>query len=238
MARLVDPGNPVQDAVVALAQALADPVRLTTLQVLATEGPRTAIQLAGALGVPPPRLGNHLAKLRAGGLVTVEHAGRHAVYQVAREDLSGVLAALAHYAGNDTIAPAQRPASTVDIAHTCYDHTASLLGVRIFALLVDRRALRPSDGSSPELQLGPEPTAFLELGVDPAAVAPGRRRLATACLDRTNRVPHLGGMLGHRVLEALLTAGLVRRRGDGRELQVTELGVRRLPAVVPGFTAV
>ncbi|HEY0542953.1 MAG TPA: hypothetical protein VGD53_31645 [Actinoallomurus sp.] len=30
----------------------------------------------------------------------------------------------------------------------------------------------------------------------------GRRKLATACLDRTQRLPHLGGALGRSVLDA------------------------------------
>jgi DNA-binding transcriptional ArsR family regulator len=54
-------------------------VRLTALQLLAAEGPHTMSQLAKALGVSASRLGNHLARLRAAGLVTVEHTGRHGV---------------------------------------------------------------------------------------------------------------------------------------------------------------
>ena len=36
----------------------------------------------------------------------------------------------------------------MDIAHTCYGHTAGRLGVAVFAMLVDRGALRPPDGSA------------------------------------------------------------------------------------------
>ncbi|SFW86094.1 ArsR/SmtB family transcription factor [Amycolatopsis australiensis] len=237
MGGLVDPGNAVQGAIVALTRELADPVRLTALQVLAAEGPHTMVQLADALGVTAPRLGNHLARLRAAGLVTVEHAGRHAVYRVGRDDLLPVLTALARYGGNDAITPPRAPESTVDIAHTCYDHTAGRLGVAVFAMLVDRGALRPPDGSAPDLTLGDDLTAFHDLGVDPAEVHPARRRLATACLDRTNRIPHLGGVLGHEVLAALLAADWVRRGPRDRELRITPRGRDRLGGLLPGFEA-
>jgi DNA-binding transcriptional ArsR family regulator len=228
---MVEPGNPVQGAIVGLTRELSDPVRLTALQLLAAEGPHTMVQLADALGVSAPRLGNHLARLRAAGLVTVEHAGRHALYRVGRDDLLPVLTALAHYGGNDSFAPPRPAESTVDIAHTCYDHTAGRLGVTVFAMLVDRGALRAPDGSAADLTLGGDVSAFHDLGVDPLTVDPGRRRLATACLDRTNRVPHLGGVLGHEVLAAFLAAGLVRRGGGDRELTITPSGSRRFDAL-------
>jgi DNA-binding transcriptional ArsR family regulator len=237
MGGLVDPGNAVQGAIVELTRELADPVRLTALQVLAAEGPHTMVQLADALGVTAPRLGNHLARLRAAGLVTVEHTGRHALYRVGREDLLGVLTALARYAGNEGITPPDRAESGADIAHTCYDHAAGRLGVAVFALLVSRGALRPPDGSAPEVALGDDLSAFGDLGVSPAEVAPGRRRPATACLDRTHRVPHLGGVLGHEVLEAFLADGLVRRGPEDRELRITARGRRRFGALLPGFAA-
>ncbi|MEQ0559660.1 helix-turn-helix transcriptional regulator [Amycolatopsis sp. NEAU-NG30] len=236
MGGLVDPGNAVQGAIVELTRELADPVRLTALQVLAAEGPHTMVQLADALGVSAPRLGNHLARLRAAGLVTVEHTGRHALYRVGRDDLLPVLTALARYAGNDAITPPGRTAAGADIAHTCYDHAAGRLGVAVFAMLVDRGALRPPDGSSSDVALGRDLAAFTDLGVTPEAVDPGRRRLATACLDRTNRVPHLGGVLGKEVLDALLAAGVVVRGPGDRELRITPRGRRRLATLLPGFT--
>lgn len=231
MSGMVEPGNAVQRAIVGLTRELSDPVRLTALQLLAAEGPHTMVQLADALGVTAPRLGNHLARLRAAGLVTVEHTGRHALYRVGRDDLLPVLTALARHGGNDSVAPPRSPESTVDIAHTCYDHAAGRLGVAVFAMLVERGALRPPDGSAADLTLGGDVSAFHDFGVDPAAVDPGRRRLATACLDRTNRLPHLGGVLGHEVLAALLGDGLVRRGDGDRELALTPKGRRRLGAL-------
>src|ERR671929_866326 len=101
MAGWLDPEDPVLASVTSLARELADPIRLTVLQVLAAEGPHTMSQLADAIGVSAPRLGNHLARLRAAGLVTVEHSGRHATYRVADAGIGDVLAALSRFASGE-----------------------------------------------------------------------------------------------------------------------------------------
>jgi DNA-binding transcriptional ArsR family regulator len=227
MSEWIDPRQPVTGAVTALARELADPIRLTVLQILAMEGPHTLSQLADALGVTAPRLGNHLARLRTAGLVAVEHTGRHAVYRAAAPGLGDVLTALSRYANAD---PAEGPPRANDSARTCYDHLAGRLGVAVFGTLVERGALT-GDGRA----LGPDPAYFGELGVDLSAVDPGRRKLATACLDRTRRLPHLGGALGRSVLDAFLDAGLVAPAGE-RELTVTAAGAERLPVLLPGFS--
>src|SRR4051812_38416775 len=163
----IDPRNRVVSSVTVLARELADPLRLSALQLLAAEGPHTMSQLAQALGVSAPRLGNHLARLRDAGLVTVEHTGRHAVYRIGRAGVGDVLAALSRYAaGGDAEPEAARRSAPDDIAHTCYDHAAGLLGVTAFAALVERDALRPPDGRGDELVFGAGRAAFADLGVD------------------------------------------------------------------------
>lgn len=234
MASWIDPREPVLASVTALAAELADPIRLTTLQLLAAEGPHTMSRLAAVLEVSAPRLGNHLSRLRAAGLVEVERAGRHAVYRLARPQLVDVLAALSRYAGHEL--PTGRPLTAADLAQTCYDHTAGRLGVALLTHLVDSGALTAPDSRHEELRIGPDPAALAELGVDPAGLDPGRRKLATACLDRAHRLPHLGGALGARVLDALVARGLLTR-GDGtRVLTVTPAGAHDLPRLVPPFT--
>ncbi len=231
-----DPAEPVLASATALAAVLADPIRLTALQLLAAEGPHTMSRLVAALEVSAPRLGNHLARLRAAGLVEVEHAGRHAIYRIARPGLLDVLSALSRYAGDAL--PTARPGREVtpdDVAHTCYDHAAGRLGVALLTHLVERRALTAPDGRDEELRLGPDPAALAELGVDPADLDPGRRKLATACLDRVHRLPHLGGALGARALDALVERRLLERREGVRTLVVTDEGRVELPRLVPAF---
>ncbi|MET8158249.1 metalloregulator ArsR/SmtB family transcription factor [Sphaerisporangium sp. NPDC005289] len=232
----VDAREPVLASVVSLARELADPVRLTALQLLSAEGPHTLSQLADVLGVSAPRMSNHLARLRAAGLVAVEHTGRHAVYQVASPGLADVLTALARYAHADLAVRPGRPATADDIAHTCYDHAAGLLGVAVFGALVERGALRPPDGRDSALTLGAGAGFLADLGVDLDAVDARRRKLATACLDRVHRLPHLGGVLGKAVLDAFVARGLIEAREGTRELTVTSHGAAVLPALLPAFT--
>lgn len=231
----VDATDPVLASVTGLSAELADPVRLTALQLLSAEGPHTSSQLAAAMGISAARLGNHLARLRTAGLVTVEHSGRHAVYRAAVPELGDVLAALARYAHARTVPVAGDRPTQADVAHTCYDHVAGRLGVAVFATLVGRRGLRPPDGSTSELALGDDLSPIESLGVPLDALADPRRKLATACLDRSHRLPHLGGALGAAVLNSFSTQRLVRRGPGERDLALTARGRRELPLLLDGF---
>ena len=51
-----------------------------------------------------------------------------------------------------------------------------------------------------------------------------RRNFARACLDWTERRPHLAGALGAALCQSVLRAGWVRRRRSGRGLLITPLG--------------
>lgn len=225
------PDNPVLAATAAVARELADPIRLATLQQLTAEGPHSLTQLADQLRISAPRLANHLARLRDAGLVEVTHHGRHATYRVSRTDLAPILTALTQFAHGSPTTFHHSP-TRADLAHTCYDHAAGRLGVRVFAQLTAENALSTPDGTTDELRLGANPGAFLAFGVDPATVAPGRRKLATACLDRTHRLPHLGGALGAAVLTALLRDRLVRPVEDSRDLTITRAGKEKLAALL------
>lgn len=219
----------VLDTTAALARELSDPTRLAALQLLTAEGQHTQAQLADAVRVSAPRMGNHLARLRDAGLVEVTHEGRHALYRSARDDLGAVLATLTRFVHGESFT---RSPSRADLAHTCYDHTAGRLGVTIFATLVARDAL---SSVHEHVDLGPNERVFQGFGVDPSTVDAGRRKLAAACLDRSHRLPHLGGALGAAVLSSLEREKLVERVPDSRELTITKAGRRRLPALLPGW---
>jgi len=62
-------------------KALAHPIRLQLLHLLATE-PTPVTRLAAALGVSQPNVSQHLAVLRSTGLVEVDREGREASYRL------------------------------------------------------------------------------------------------------------------------------------------------------------
>src|SRR5437764_10251065 len=71
----------INPRVLAITQALADPLRLAVLQHL-LGGPASVSELMTAAGVEQSRLSNHLAMLRERDLVRTTRQGRHVIYEL------------------------------------------------------------------------------------------------------------------------------------------------------------
>ncbi|ADP81204.1 ArsR/SmtB family transcription factor [Pseudofrankia inefficax] len=226
------PDQGALETVVAFAREISDPTRCAVLDLLVGEGPQSMSEIADAMGMPAPRVANHLARLRAAQLVTVRKQGRHAIYQVAGPHIGEALASLRALAAPSGGRERRRvPASLSPLARarSCYGHLAGHLGVALMDTLVAGDALRPPAGIREDVALGPAATAmFGRLDVDLERLQPGRRRFAFACLDWTERRPHLGGVLGGAVLESLIGHGLVSHESGTRALRVTARGQREL----------
>ena len=187
-------------------------------------------ELMTATSAEQSRLSNHLAVLRNRNLVRTTRQGRQVVYEL-RDSAVGRLVESLGQIGRVT----PRTAKTAPIARarTCYDHLAGRLGVALFRVLVERGALRTRRQARGDVELGPDaPRVFRRLGVDVEAVKQERRQLATACLDWTERQPHLGGALGAAVWAELLACGWIERRPGTRAVVVTAAGVRGLRRTV------
>lgn len=112
-------------------------------------------------------------------------------------------------------------------ARTCYDHLAGRAGVAVFKALVTRDVLRSPKRVPGEAELGAHASdVFAKLGVDLDVVRRERRRFATACLDWTERQPHLGGALGAALWGAFTARGWIARRPGTRAVAVTAAGAR------------
>ena len=229
----------------ALAQSFADPTRLAVMRLLADEGPRTVPEIAMAVGVFGSKLSNHLAKLRKVGLVSVAHRSRQAIYAVSSNDVRVVLDALdslsvepswrsaptkpqASRHGDAGTAASDKVRAMVD-ARSCYGHLAGALGVRLFSYLLDAEAIwmPVGEADAAEIKVG-APEAFVRFGVDPDALDAGRRRFAYCCLDWSENRPHLGGVLGDALLDAMLERGQLVRVADSRALRITARGQQEL----------
>ena len=181
-----------------IAGLVGDPTRAAMLVALLDGRPRTAGELGRLGGVAPSTASGHLAQLLEGGLVACEADGRRRLYRLASPETAELLEALAR------LAPPTRPRSLrgVDRAHAlraarlCYDHLAGVLGVAVTEGLVGRGVLQLApDGSAYGVTSDGE--AWLDrLGVDVAAARLRRRSFARACLDWSERRPHLAGALG------------------------------------------
>ena len=205
------------------AGAIADPARAAMLEALFDGTPRSAGALAREAGIAASTASHHLGRLLDAGLIVVEPDGRRRAFRLAGPDVAHALEALA------VISP-QRPSRTLRratrleaerVARTCYDHLAGRLGVAVCDALLEARAIAP-DGER-DYVLGPRADrAFDALGV--TLPRPGRRAYARACLDWSERRPHLAGALGAAVAETLLDRRWVARVPGTRALRVTEAG--------------
>jgi hypothetical protein len=111
-------------------------------------------------------------------------------------------------------------------ARTCYDHMAG----RVAVLLHNRfKAMRwlsvNSSVRDNGYDLTPSGAKALEaFGIDTAAIRTLRRRFAYACLDWSERQPHIGGALGAVLLKTALKRKWVVEDLDSRILSVTSRG--------------
>jgi DNA-binding transcriptional ArsR family regulator len=213
-----------------LAQALADPLRLTLLRHL-MGGSATVAELVVATGASQSKVSNHLALLRAQNLVRAERQGRQMRYHIADPTVAQLVEALTVLAGEPP--KLARPVEPLAEARTCYDHLAGSLGVALFDRLVASDALIPPStddqpvklGPSGEVRLGPNADAiFGRLGIDVSAVAAHRRQFAYACRDWTERRFHLGGALGAALCQRFLDQHWVEPGKTRRQLQLTDAG--------------
>ena len=215
------------DANVATPAALiADPARAAMLMALFDGRAQPASTLAYIAGISPQAASNHLAKLLDGGMVAVESEGRHRYYRLAKPEIATALEALACVASpiRTLEPPLSREAKRLRDARSCYDHLAGRLGVAIAEALLERGFLSADDDTKRFTVTPTGKTWFAELGLDVDGIKPGKHGIGRRCLDWTERRHHLAGPLGARFLEKLLELGWVRRKGVGRNLEITEGG--------------
>ena len=217
------------EAVSGIAAAIGEPARARMLYSLADGRGRTSTELAMLAGVTPSTASVHLKRLTAQQLVNVFAQGKHRYFSLNGDDVAAALEALGVLAGSRERLIAHTP-QVLRAARTCYDHIAGTLGV----LLHDRmRELRwfARTKSDRAYELTPAGrNAFEALGIDVDAARGLRRRFAFACLDWSERRPHLAGALGAALLQAALKRTWVRQDLDSRVLTVTRVGRRELLA--------
>jgi DNA-binding transcriptional ArsR family regulator len=225
---------------VALTQALADPLRLELLRAL-LGGPATVSELTALTGASQPNVSNHLAVLRERGLVRATREGRQMRYDVRDATVANLIEALAAVAEAPMRRPQERMSSQLAQARMCYDHLAGEVGVAVYDALLARGALLANPvagarragpaGASAAVELSAAGEAlFGELDIDVAALRRLKRRFAFACVDWTERRPHLGGALGAALGATALSRGWVVRQPETRAVIVTDAGWRGLRA--------
>lgn len=223
-ARIVPVAEP---DIAAVASTIGDPVRALILMTLLDGTERPASELALRAGTSPSACTAHLKRLIAAGLIVGRRAGRHHFFRLASPDIGRALETLAAIAPARRIATLRQSTSMdrMRIARSCYDHLAGRLGVAVTEALTESGALQAtSDGFS----LGPRREVFERLGVDLDWAHAQRRAFARACLDWTERRPHIAGSIGAAIRDRFLSQRWVTRSRADRSLTITERGEESL----------
>lgn len=210
-----------------VASLVGDPSRANMLAAMFDGRALTAGELAGTAGVSAATASGHLAKLVQGRLVTVAVQGRHRYFRLASTEVAQMLEQIAVVAGDAPQPPRATPRVPAHLreARTCYDHLAGRLGVAIADGLTARGAIILTADAGEVTEAG---RALLEhLGMRLAAPTGSRRLLCRACLDWSERRPHLAGVVGTAILERSLELGWVRQGAERRALTITPVGRRR-----------
>jgi DNA-binding transcriptional ArsR family regulator len=218
-----------------IASAIGEPARARMLSSLMDGRARTATELAAIAGVTPSTASVHLQRLKSVQLVKVLEQGKCRYYSLHGVDVGAALESLSVLAG------ASRPAFTpstpgpLRFARTCYDHMAGAAGVALHDRFTALRWITLDNARDKAREdaytLTPEGnSALASLGIDVDATRNLRRRFAYACLDWSERRPHLGGALGAAVLHVALKKRWVTPQLDSRILTVTATGRREMHA--------
>lgn len=226
--------DPIQAELSAVAAAIAEPARTRMLCSLMDGRARTGTELAIIAGVGAPTACAHLAKLVERRLVKVRAQGRHRYYQLHDGEVAAAVEALMAVANVPRKRFATSAPERLRHARTCYDHMAGTLGVALHDRLFDAGWLAIAEGDFRVTPAGAEALARLDVDLEAARAA--RRRFACACLDWSERRPHLAGALGAEILATALRHRWVIRNEHDRALSVTAAGRRAFQQRF-GFTA-
>jgi DNA-binding transcriptional ArsR family regulator len=206
---------------------VGDPARANILAALMDGRALTAGELSYVAGVAPQTGSGHLAKLAEANLLALQKQGRHRYYRLASplvgRMLEGILAVAAVQ-----LPPRRLPPPSIEepmrTARTCYDHIAGRLGVAIADALTGGGHVVLAEDGGEVTETG---AAFLAgFGIVLAARKRSQRAFCRACLDWSERRPHIAGAVGASVLARSLDLAWVERRRDTRALTITAAGRR------------
>jgi DNA-binding transcriptional ArsR family regulator len=225
---------------------VADRRRARILLALGDGRALPVTRLAEEAGVSAATASSHLAKLRAGGLLTVEAHGRHRYYRLSGREAGELIEALQRFAPAAPIRSLREGtrAAALRRARTCYDHLAGRLGVQLMAAFLEHGLISGGDGVFDPLcadqdqrrgfgrdidyALTDDGQAFVaDFGVD----LPPRRRTVRYCVDWSEQRHHLAGGLGRGLLERLTELGWLRRSAATRAVDILPAGATGLREV-------
>jgi DNA-binding transcriptional ArsR family regulator len=211
-----------------VASLFADPSRASILRALMDGTSRPAGELAYAANISAQSASAHLAKLVEGGLLAAESQGRHRYFRIASADVAHAIESLASLSvvveprASATLLPSRSTPIQFLVSRTCYDHLAGEMAVRVLERMLQARWLIGEGRDFLATRLGEKRLTALD--VDLVATRRSRRVFARACVDLTQRRPHLGGALGAALFELYVARGWILRARHSRVVSITPKG--------------
>jgi DNA-binding transcriptional ArsR family regulator len=212
-----------------IAAAIGEPARARMLYSLADGRARTSTELAMVADITPSTASVHLQRLKTQRLVKVFAPGKHRYYSLEGANVAAALEALSVLAGGSRDAFVPNTPNQLHAARTCYDHIAGTLGVALHDCFKALGWLKGVSGADNAYELTPSGAkGFEALSIDISATRALRRRFAYACVDWSERRPHLGGAVGAALLTVAVKRKWVTQELDSRALTITRVGRREM----------
>jgi DNA-binding transcriptional ArsR family regulator len=223
-------GRPADVDIAVVGAMFGDRARVAILTGILDKPRSSAGELARRAGIAPSTAAGHLRKLLEAGLITSAPSGRLRLYDLASAEVADAIEALGVLAPTIPVSSLRqsRAADALHGARTCYDHLAGRLGVMLHDQLLRHGFIRRAGARDYELTPSGEDLCA-RLGIDVYVIRRSRRVFARACLDWSQRTPHLAGALGAALLTEMLERGWLSRGHESRSLRITKAGVRGLP---------
>jgi DNA-binding transcriptional ArsR family regulator len=218
-------------AVARIAGAIGEPARARMLFCLMDGHARTSTELAIVAEVATSTASAHLNRLKAEHLVRVITQGKHRFYSLDGPKVARVLEGLSVLVDQPRQRFTPNTPTRLRAARVCYDHMAGHLGVLLHDRFKQLEWLRSSNSAKDAYDLTPEGVKAVEaLGIQVEETRSLRRRFAYACLDWSERRPHLGGALGAALLKLANKRKWVAQDLDSRAIRLTNVGRREILA--------
>jgi DNA-binding transcriptional ArsR family regulator len=218
-------------AVARIAGAIGEPARARMLFCLMDGHARTSTELASVADVATSTASAHLNRLKAEHLVRVITQGKHRFYSLDGPKVARVLEGLSVLVDQPRRKFTPNTPVRLRAARVCYDHMAGHLGVLLHDRFNQLKWLSRPANENDAYELTAEGAKAVDaLGIDVEETRKLRRRFAYACLDWSERRPHIGGALGAALLKLAIKRKWVAQDLDSRAIRVTNVGRREMLA--------
>jgi DNA-binding transcriptional ArsR family regulator len=212
-----------------VAALAGDMARASMLHALMDGRALTASELARVAGIAPQTATAHLARMTEAGLLSMQKQGRHRYHRLASPAVAQMMESIMQVAASVDAArvPTGPRDKALREARTCYDHLAGRLGVALADALVRGGYAELAPDAGMITDAGAD---FLNrAGIDLESLRTGRgkrRVLCRACLDWSERGPHVAGALGAALCTHSFAQGWIRRLEGTRAVAITHKGYR------------